>query len=70
MRAFINVNPSIRCLLKVILSTSSRMEVGSVPKTQGVAGLIWNVAGTFASPLGYIPRFVLHRMLEDREMSS
>jgi hypothetical protein len=70
MWPFMNVNPSIRCLLKAILSASWQMEAGSVPKTKGVAGLDQNVAGAFASPLGYVPRFVPCCILEDGESSS
>jgi hypothetical protein len=70
MQLFMNVNQSVRCLLKVILSVSSRMEVGSVPKTKGAAGPNWTIVGAFASPLRYVPRFVPCRVSEDGEMSS
>jgi hypothetical protein len=70
MHPFMNVNPSVRCLLKVILSMSSWTEAGSVPKTKGVVGLDQNVAGIFALPLGYIPRFILCHISEDGEISS
>jgi hypothetical protein len=56
MRPFMNVNPSIRCLLKVILSMLLQMEAGSALKTKGVAGLDWNMVGTFALLLGYVLR--------------
>jgi hypothetical protein len=59
MWPFMTVNPSIRCLLEVILSASLWIEVGSVLKAKGVAGLDRNLAGAFASLLGYVPRFVL-----------
>jgi hypothetical protein len=48
----------------------SRTEAGSAPKTKGAAGLDQNVAGIFASLLGYVLRFVPCRMSEDREISS
>jgi hypothetical protein len=70
MRPFMNVNPSVRCLLKAILSASSRTEVGSVPKTKGAAGPDRNVAGMFALPLGYVPRFVPCHVSEDGQISS
>jgi hypothetical protein len=70
MRPFMNVNPSVRCLLKAILRASSWTEAGSAPKTKGVAGPDRNVAGAFASPLGYVPRFVPCRVSEDGEISS
>jgi hypothetical protein len=70
MRPFKTVNPSVRCLLKAILSASSRTEAGSVPKAKGAAGPDRNVASTFASPLGYVPRFVPCRVSEDGEISS
>jgi hypothetical protein len=70
MRPFMNVNPSVRCLLKAILSASSRTEAGSVPKTKGAVGPDRNVAGAFASRLGYVPRFVPYRVSEDGEISS
>jgi hypothetical protein len=41
-----------------------------VPKTRGAAGPDRNVAGTFASSLGYVPRFVPCCVSEDGEMSS
>jgi hypothetical protein len=65
-----NVNPSITCLLKVILSASSQMEAGSVLKAKGVAGPDQNVVGMFASLLRYVPRFVLCHVSEDGESSS
>jgi hypothetical protein len=70
MWPFMNVNPSISCLLKAILSASSRTEAGSAPKTKGAAGLDRNVVGAFASPLGYVLRFVPCRVSEDGEISS
>jgi hypothetical protein len=38
MRPFMTVNPSVRCLLKAILSASSRTEAGSAPKAKGAVG--------------------------------
>jgi hypothetical protein len=65
-----NVNLSVRCLLKVNLCMLSQIEVRSVPKRKGVAGLDWNMVGIFALLLRYIPRFVLCHVLENGEMSS
>jgi hypothetical protein len=46
------------------------MAAGSAPKTKGAAGPDRNVAGAFASPLGYVPRFVPCHVSEDGEISS
>jgi hypothetical protein len=70
MQPFMNVNPSVSCLLKTILSVSSRIEAGSGPKAKGVAGPDQNVVSTFALLLMYVLRFVLCHMSEDGEISS
>jgi hypothetical protein len=70
MRPFMNVNPSVRYLLKAILSASWLTEAGSASKTKGAAGPDRNVVGTFASPLGYVPRFIACHVSEDGEISS
>jgi hypothetical protein len=70
MQPFMNMNPSVSCLLKAILSASSRMEAGSALKVKGAAGPDWNMASVFALPCGYVPRFVLCCMSEDGEISS
>jgi hypothetical protein len=70
MRPFMNMNPSVSCLLKAILSASLWTEAGSALKGKGAAGPDWNMVSVFASPLGYVLRFVPCRVSEDGEISS